>query len=188
MGTAPSAPQVRVWAHDPPTNTPFPTPPPGTDVRTRYPLTPLPPHGIIVFSGPSLGPPKPSPGTFLRKMEKEDQPSLGVEQQELTCWGDGCHAVPCVEETDLQRERSQERSGDKGQRRDAAPRPPVQLSPWSHASWGQCWSQPKSWRCCTRVLGLAQRVGAGHPQEPCVSLLAQWVAGGLPRLCAHLGP
>lgn len=53
-------------------------PPPGTDVRTHYPPTPLPPHGIIVFSGPSLGPPKPSPGTFLRKMEKENQPSLGV--------------------------------------------------------------------------------------------------------------
>lgn len=69
-------------------------PPPGTDVRTRYPPTPLPPHGIIVFSGPSLGPPKPSPGTFLRKMEKENQPSLGMEQQESTSWGDGATLSP----------------------------------------------------------------------------------------------
>ena len=173
----------------PPANTPSPAPSSRRRHLTRLWPSPLPLAMARVLwvqeaTRPSRGPPEASPGMFLTKTEKENEPlsADGTARTDiLGCWPP-CFPLPrgnrCGE-NEAKREKE-----NKGQSKDQPPGRPPPRGSWH----SQC--QPNAPGDAAR--GPGAEGGVGHPQEPLAAVrlsgwgglrmpVPAWVPAGLPN-------
>lgn len=173
----------------PPANTPSPAPSSRRRLLTGLWPSPLPLAMARVLwvqeaTRPSRGPPEPSPGMFLTKTEKENEPlsADGAARTDiLGCWPP-CFPLPrgnrCGE-NEAKREKE-----NKGQSKDQPPGRPPPRGSWH----SQC--QPNAPGDAAR--GPGAEGGVGHPQEPLAAVrlsgwgglrmpVPAWVPAGLPN-------